>query len=41
MELPYNKLDTGYNKSVAGRKWTEEYLAALSDADREKVVSRE
>merc|ERR1712112_337034 len=32
-------LDTGCNKSVAGSEWTKEYLAALGDIDRSKVVS--
>ena len=32
-------LDTGCNKSVAGSEWTKEYLAALGDTDRSKVVS--
>jgi hypothetical protein len=34
-------LDTGCNKSVAGRRWTEEYLAVLGEADKEKVQIKE
>ena len=37
----YAILDTGCNKSVVGNRWTEEYLAALSDADRKKVKTKE
>ena len=31
-------IDTGCNKSVAGREWSKEYLDALGDEDRRKVV---
>jgi len=33
----YAILDTGCNKSVAGTRWTEEYIKALSNKDRQKV----
>merc|ERR1712112_600552 len=34
-------IDTGSNKSVAGREWTEEYLAALGDKDRSSIVNKD
>ena len=33
----YAILDTGCNKSVAGMRWTEEYIRRLSSEDRKKV----
>ena len=37
----YAIIDTGCNKSVAGKEWSDEYLAALGDRDRNKVVIKE
>ena len=34
-------IDTGCNKSVAGREWSKEYLAALGDEDRSRVVIKD
>ena len=37
----YAIIDTGCNKSVAGKEWSKEYLAALGDKDRNKVVIKD
>ena len=37
----YTIIDTGCNKSVAGKEWSNEYLAALRYKDRNKVVIKE
>ena len=37
----YSLLSMATNRSVAGRRWTEEYLVALGEKDRKKVVIKE
>ena len=34
-------LDIGCNRSVAGRRWTDEYMAALGEKDKRKVKTKE
>ena len=34
-------LDSGCKRSVAGRKWTEEYIAALGEKDKRNVRTKE
>ena len=29
-------MDTGCNRSVAGRKWTDKYIAAFGEKDKEE-----
>ena len=34
-------LDTGCNRSIAERRWTDEYISAMGEEDKRKVKTKE